>query len=90
MADIVKNRLEEGIEQLLQDTQYGFRKERGTADALYNVRRIITTRESTQNNTFLLLLDWAKAFDKIYHEGLFSALERMGVEEKKIKIIKAL
>ena len=65
VAAAIQRRLEKGIEQHLQKTQYGFRKRRGTADALYNIRRIITAGESTQTNTFLLLLDWEKAFDKI-------------------------
>ena len=37
---------------------------------------------------FLLLLDWAKAFDKITYERLFAALERMAVDPKLINIIK--
>ena len=54
---------------LPQPQQYGFRKNRGTQEALYNIRRVITAGESSQNKTCLLLLDWAKAFDKIAHEG---------------------
>ena len=55
---------------------------------LYNIRRVITAGESTKTKTFLLLLDWAKAFDKIDHEGLISALERHSVAPKIINIIK--
>eukprot|EP00973_Karenia_brevis_P030139 4153606-Karenia_brevis.AAC.1 len=51
-------------------------------------RRVITAGESSQNKTPLLLLDWAKACDKIYHKGLFSALTRMGVHNKLICLIK--
>ena len=36
----------------------------------------------------LILLDWEKAFDTIYHEGLFSALERMNIHPKLINIIR--
>ena len=90
LASAIHKILEEGIEQDLQKTQYGFRKRRGTADALYNIKRIITAGESTQTKTFLLLLDWAKAFDKINHEGLFSALARMNVAPKLISLIKKM
>ncbi len=35
----------------------------------------------------MLLLDWAKAFDKITHDGFISALDRMGLAPKLINII---
>ena len=72
----------------MQKTQFGFREKRGTAEALYIIRRIITAGESSQTKTFLLLLDWAKAFDKITHEGLISALQRIGVDPKLIRLIR--
>ena len=84
LAAAIPIRIEQGIEQEPQKTQYGFRKLRGTQEALYNIRRVITAGESSQTKTFLLLLDWAKAFDKMSHEGLISALDRMGVDPKLI------
>ena len=62
-------------------------KNKSTADALYNVRRVITAGESTKTKTFLLLLDWAKAFDKITHKGLLNALQKFHVDQKLINII---
>ena len=38
----------------------------------------------------MVLLDWEKAFDKVSHEGLFNALERMGVDEQILNIIKKI
>ena len=88
IATALQRRIEAGIDHLLQRTQYGFRKGRDTREALYNIRRVITAGESTKTKTFLLLLDWAKAFDKIDHEGLISALERHSVAPKIVNIIK--
>ena len=48
----IQRRIEEGIEQHLQTTQYGFRKNRGTQEALYNIRRVITSGESSKTKTF--------------------------------------
>ena len=79
IAAALQRRIEAGIDHVLQRTQYGFRKNRSTREALYNIRRVITAGESTKTKTFLLLLDWAKAFDKIDHEGLISALERHSI-----------
>ena len=88
IAAALQRRIEAGIDHLLQRTQYGFRKSRSTREALYNIRRVITAGESTKTKTFLLLLDWAKAFDKIDHEGLISALERHSIAPKLINLIK--
>ena len=35
-----------------------------------------------------MLLDWEKAFDKIKHEGLFAAMERIGIATKLIDLTK--
>ena len=37
-----------------------------------------------------VLLDWEKAFDKVKHNKLFEALERMNVPNKYIDMIKQL
>ncbi len=38
----------------------------------------------------MVLVDWEKAFDKVDRETLFIALERMGVDEKIIIIVRSL
>ena len=38
----------------------------------------------------IVLLDWEKAFDKVTHQGLHDALERMDVDIKLRNLIKQL
>ena len=90
MAAAIQRRIERGIEENLQNTQHGFRKFRGTREALYNTRRIVTSGESSQTKSLLLLLDWSKAFDTISHPGLFSALQRMSTPFKLISLIQKI
>ena len=56
----------------------------------YLLRRIIEFGESTQNNLYLVLLDWEKAFDKVDRTQLFISMERMGVNQKLIELTKSL
>ena len=42
----------------------------------------------TGNKIILLLLDWEKAFDRVYKTSLFKALERMGITGKILRVIK--
>ena len=63
-AVILQKRLEEGLEKHIQKTQYGFRKDKSTGDAIHGIRRIIDHAEQTDEKTIRLLLDWEKAFEK--------------------------
>ena len=87
---ILQARISEALDPYLQSTQYGFRKKKGTAQAIHYIRRIIEKGESTQTKTLLVLLHWDKAFDKVKHDKLFEALERMSIPDKTLKAIKQL
>ena len=76
------------MDKHLQKTQYGFRRNRGTADAIQLVRRIAEYGEKTTNPLIMVLLDWEKAFDKVDREGLILAMDRLGVDDKLIRIVK--
>ena len=90
IAAIIQLRISTGLDHHLQSTQYGFRKKRGTADALQYIRRMVGKGEARQNKTLLVLLDWEKAFDKIRHEMLIDALERMNIPGRLVNLIKSM
>ena len=83
MASIIFKRLQEGIDRKLQGTQFGFRKDRGKADALQCVRNALTQSRGIDHDKTVALLDWEKTFDEVTHEALFLTLERMSVNNKK-------
>ena len=86
-ARIIQVRLAEGIDEHLQGTQYGFRKNRGVADALHYLRRIVERGEAMQGKSLMVLLDWEKAFGKVDQEQLVKAIERIGVPDKVVRVI---
>ena len=52
-------------------TQFGFRSQRGTADAIFVAKRLIEqTWSKHEGRLVCLALDWAKAFDSILPENL--------------------
>eukprot|EP00975_Prorocentrum_lima_P047924 10021938-Prorocentrum_lima.AAC.1 len=75
LARMMQVRLAAVLEPYLQPTQYGFRAQRGTADALHFVRRVVDEGERTGSRTLLVLLDWEKAFDRISHHRMLEAVE---------------
>lgn len=73
-------RLTKTFDKHLQKTQYGFRKKRGTADAIHYVRRMVDKGAKSNTETLLVLLDWENVFfDKVLHRKLYETLERLNV-----------
>ena len=63
-AAMIKIRLAEGLEPKIWGTQYGCRKTKSTAQALFIARRIQDLGLEHNYQAYLTLLDWEKAFDK--------------------------
>ena len=63
----------------LPDVQAGFRKGRGTRDQIANIRWIMEKAREFQKNTYFCFIDYAKAFDCVYHKKLWKILKEMGM-----------
>ena len=89
-ASIIHDRISTKIDGYITETQYGFRKKRSTAHALYLARRIQDLAEQSGENIALVLLDWEKAFDKIDQSRMMEALNRLNIPRKIIANIEAI
>ena len=54
----------------LPDVQAGFRKGRGNRDQIANICCIIEKAREFQKNMYFCFIDYAKAFDCVYHNKL--------------------
>ena len=80
-----------GAEEQLWPTQFGFRRERGTNDALFVARRCLERAWSAKDGKIVFLaLDWAKAFDSVSPAMLAVALKRFGIPKKFIDMVQAI
>lgn len=52
--------------------------------------RVIEYGEGTNNQLYLLLLDWEKAFDKVKRPELMNSMKRMQVEPKLVSLVEML
>ena len=88
-AKILLNRLKDaGAEPQLWRRQFGFRSGCSTEDALFIVRRRIEQAWASRGGrTFLLALDWRKAFDCIEPSRLMHALKRFGLSDAMLSAI---
>ena len=64
-AALLKRRLAGGIDNDLQETQYGSRRNRSTSIPLACLKRILERAEARQEPCYLVFLDWEKGFDRI-------------------------
>ena len=80
-----------GAETCIWPTQFGFRRRRGTNDALFLARRVLEeTLELKNGQAVFLALDWAKAFDSISPAALSKALVRFGVPNFFVDMVAAI
>jgi len=78
------------IEQRLFNTQKGFRKGKGTRDAIFQLRMIAEKSIQVNKKSICVLRRLQKAFDSINHEKLLHIMEKAGIPELERKSIKAL
>ena len=81
MLRILQARLQQYMNRELSDVQAGFRKGRGTRDQIANIRWVMEKAREFQKNIYFCFLDYAKAFDWVYHNKLWKILKEMGIPD---------
>ena len=75
--------------KILSENQYGFIKNKGTADALNYITHKIYQNLDKSKPMIANFLDLAKAFDTANHDILLSKLERYGIRRKVLLLLKS-
>ena len=81
MLKILQATLQQYMSHELPDVQAGFRKGRGTRDQIANICWIIEKAREFQKNIYFCFIDYAKAFDCVDHNKLWTILKEMGIAE---------
>ena len=89
-AIVINVRLTPICESLDNETQCGFRPGRGTADASFTLKQVLRKRREHGLESWVLLLDLVKAFDRVPRELLWKVLLRLGVPPKLVRLLMAL
>ena len=79
---LIVNRLQWYMEinKLLNPLQSGFRKERSTIDHITRLQDDIHKSLANGEHTLALFLDFSKAFDMVWRDGLMHKLRQLGVK----------
>ena len=81
MLKILHARLQQYVNHELPDVQAGFRKGRGTRDQIGNICWIMEKARESQKNFYFCFIDYAKAFDSVDHNKLWTILKEMGIPD---------
>src|SRR5690606_23629189 len=73
---------------LLNDSQFGFRKFRSTELAVLHIKEYLLNEMEESNFSVGLFCDLSKAFDTISHEHLCTKLKKFGVNDIPLRLIK--
>ena len=80
MLRILQARLQQYVNCDLPDIQAGFRKGRRTRDQTATIHWIIEKAREFQKNIYFSFIDYAKAFDSVYHNKLWKILQFSSVQ----------
>ena len=81
MLKILQARLQQYVNHELPNVLASFRKGRGTRDQIANICWIIEKAREFQKNIYFFFIDYAKNFDCVDHNNLWSILKEMGIPD---------
>ena len=90
MLNVLLERMKGALEAQLSEEQGGFRKDRSTVQQILTLRLIAEEVTERQGKLYNCFIDFQKAFDSVWHQGLWAVLNNMMVPEKLVTTIKAL
>ena len=76
------------VNNILSDNQYGFRKERSTSLAIFDVLKNLHENWNQKNFSGCVFIDFSRAFDSIDHTILAEKLKLYGFDENSLRFMK--
>lgn len=90
LLKIINRRIENKIENMLGNTQFGFRKKKGTRDAIALFKILIQRVISVNRKLYVAFIDYEKAFDRVRHHEMMEVLKAIRVDKEDLRLIQAL
>ena len=90
LSNILLCRLNEITDDVVPETQCGFRKCRGTVDMMFCARQLIEKCKEQNRKLYMVFIDLSKAYDTVSRKLLWPLLRRYGVPEKLVNLIRSM
>ena len=88
-ARVLQGRRQLLAEDLLPESQCGFRKERSCTDMIFLIRQLLEKSWGHRAKVFVTFVDLRKAYDSIPRRALWIALGKLGLPESIIHLIRS-
>ena len=88
LLKIIHERIKNKIDTEVGEEQFGFRKNKGTREAILSIRLVIDKYIEVQKSIYICFIDYSKAFDRVQHEKLIKCLQEIGIDGKDIRLIR--
>ena len=75
--------------ELIVDAQCGFRRKRGTQDAILRLQRFVLEALDKSEIPLAVILDYTSAFDCVPHKRPIRKMERMGFNGKATELLES-
>ena len=86
---VILSRHKGKVTELLAEEQAGFRPGRRTVEQIFNSRVIVEKHPQQQRDLFYNFTDFKKAFDRVWHAGLWQVLGSFNKEKGLVQAIQA-
>ena len=83
-ASVILQQIRKRTNEILTESQAGFRKGRSTTDQLFSLRLLAEKYTEFSKSLYICYVDYQKAFDSVWREG------HLGYEKKIIRLLQAL
>ena len=94
LCTILNDRLTEFSQQnnLISKEQIGFQKNCRTSDHIFTLKSIVNkyVADTKGKKIYVCFVDFKKAFDSVWHNGLFRKLENKGINGNFLNLIKSI
>ena len=89
-AKVIQRRLQVIVEEVLPDSQCGFRSSRGCVDMIFCARQLVEKAREHNTQIFILFVDLRKAYDSVPRQALWLVLEKYSIPPVMVKLIQSL
>jgi hypothetical protein len=90
LLNISLSRLNQYADEIIEDHQCGFRRNRSTTDQIVCIHQILEKKWEYNETVPKLFIDFKKAYDSVRREVLYNILIEFGVPMKLVRLIKCV
>ena len=81
-ASIILQRIRKRTDEILTESQAGFRKSRSTIDQLFSLRQLAEKYAEFSKHLYVCYVDYQKAFDSVWRDGLWRVMYHLVMKRK--------